>query len=1076
MREIESALRDVLEPLAKPVVSNPNLSKCPSCGDKFSQSNQAPSHKDEISAILQALGIPETETVAKTWLKLAGRQNEYGLHGRAHRNDLAPPRPLDERFKQFWSEIQTVLYIILDKFETRYSRVYILLNELLSKPEPTKDDLKNLRLNVPNSFVAMSYFFERLSFPGWIDKLRDKGFFKSPPDPEVDTDTGRILFRQWPQSRYLARMASQEPAIVLEIALEILETRTKNVFVHNDLAEAALAMPPALAARWVEQEIEWLKKQDYLYFYLDKKLGKLVTYLTEKNQVNVALALIRELLAILPSSESSILLPEPNARLNDYEYSQILENHVPKLLEVAEECTFEMLCCLLDDAVRLSPSQDYSHNWRAAIEDNPHEIRERLISAVRDAAEQHLGKNPAAVCTLVPILESYEWTIFQRLALYLLYRFPNEAQNLIAERLTNRDRFQNQGELYEYKLLLRDQFLHLIPEAQQVILDLIAGGPIDRPISEDQRTAYKKHWQLNWLAILSDNLPTEWQQQYEQLVKEIGCPQPLEPTKGIQVWQGPNSPKSTTELASMSMEELFAFLREWQPSGNLFEPSRNDLGCVLSIVIVQKSEGFLAHIEQFKQLDWEYMVWLLRGLQSSLSSRSEVQQKFFWSQVFEFSFWMLSRLQDIRESSTEPGSGFNQWSRICEAVIDLLRSGLTPIGNKEIPVEFRNQVWNILEPLTNDSKLTPGFETYYHGSNASPTNDSVHTVRGKAMHAVIEYALWVKRYTQANENQEKQIKFSLDKVPEVREVIERHLNPAHDPSLVIRSVYGRCFSTLLLALDSGWTTKNQQKIFPTDDGLQELRKAAWEGYITSNDACVTLFTMLRKEYSHAIEQIGDAIQEWQNSSRADEALASHLLNLYWHGDLELSEPDKLLERFLAKASAQLSGEFMREIGERLRYGNFEIGVDLLQRLQRLWECRVSQVKSAKENNAQASDLKFFSWWFNSGKFDSNWALAQLKDVIRLVKDIDYDNHLLNHLVALAPLMPLSVVECLSLMVDELRSGDGSLSYYQEDSRTILLTALQSGDKTSHTLAEDLINRLLARGIADFRDLLTNMDN
>lgn len=167
---------------------------------------------------------------------------------------------------------------------------------------------------------------------------------------------------------------------------------------------------------------------------------------------------------------------------------------------------------------------------------------------------------------------------------------------------------------------------------------------------------------------------------------------------------------------------------------------------------------------------------------------------------------------------------------------------------------------------------------------------------------------------------------------------------------------------------------------------------------------------------------------------------------------------------------------MRSIGWRLRYGNFEIGVDLLQRLQRLWECRVSQVKSAKENNAQASDLKFFSWWFTSGKFDSNWALAQLKDVIRLVKDIDYDNHLLNHLVALAPSMPLSVVECLSLMADELRSGDWSLSYYQKDSRTILLTALQSGDETSHRLAENLINRLLARGIADFRDLLTNMDN
>jgi hypothetical protein len=324
------------------VVSNPNLSKCPSCGDKFSQSNQAPSHKDEISAILQALGIPETETVAQTWLKLAGRQNEYGLHGRAHRNDLGPPRPLDERFKQFWREIQKVLYIILDKFETRYSRVYLLLNELLSKPEPTKDDLKNLRLNVPNSFVAISYFFERLSFPGWIDKLRDKDFFKSPPEPEVDTDTGRILFRQWPQSRYLARMASQEPAKVLDIALEILETGTKNAFVHEDLAEAALAMPPALAARWVEQEIEWLKEQNYLYFRLPENLGKLIVYLGNNHQINAAVGLAQELLNVQQNPQTNGLFLGIRKRCDDRNYQKILTEHIPQLVAVAANETLKL--------------------------------------------------------------------------------------------------------------------------------------------------------------------------------------------------------------------------------------------------------------------------------------------------------------------------------------------------------------------------------------------------------------------------------------------------------------------------------------------------------------------------------------------------------------------------------------------------------------------------------------------------------------------------------------------------------------------------------------------------------------
>lgn len=1065
LREIESSLRAVLKPIWE-------ASKQPSRKNKLSNEDV---HKTEILAVLQALEIPETSTVAQTWLSLPGKNSEYGLHRRAHRDDLASPRPIDEKFREFWINIQTVFDKVLERFETRYSDICRRLDELLTKPEPGTEDIKMLRNHVPNSLTGLGYFFEQLQFPGWLEPLRENGFFKIPSAPEVDPEDGGIRFLPWPQSRYLARMAFHDPATVLDIAIEILKKGTTNVFIHEDLAEAARAMPPELARSWVEQEVEWLKEQDYLSFSLAKKLGKLVTYLAENNQVNVALTLIQELLAILPSSESSRLLREPNARLNEYEYSQILENHVPKLLEVAEELTFEMLCCLLNDAVRLSPSQDYSHNWRATIEDNPYEIRERLISAVRDAAEQLLGKNPAAVCTLVLILESYDWTIFQRLALYFLRRFPNETQNLIAERLTNRERFQNQGELYEYKLLLREQFFHLLPEAQQLILDLIAGGPTDIPVSEDQRTAYIKYWQRNWLAILSDNLPTEWQQQYEKLVKEIGCAQPLEPTRVMHVWEGPSSPKSITELASMSMEELFVFLREWQPSGDLFEPSRNGLGWVLSRVIAQKPEDFVAEIEQFKQLDWEYMIWLLPGLQSALGSNSEAQQKFSWLQVVEFCSWMLEQLQEIRESSSDLVGGFNEWNHICEAVVSLLQAGLTATEEKKIPLEFRSHVWRILEALTNDSKLTPGFEIYYRGSNMRPVEASHNTVRGKAMHAILDYSLWVQRHTKKEESQEKQAVGGFDEIPEVREVLERHLNPDYDPSLVIRSIYGQWFSTLI-HLDSDWAAKNQEKIFPTDNALAEHRHAAWEGYVTSHHVHITIFDMLRKEYSQAIDRLRTSTPERQNLSSADRALVGHLLHLYWHGELELGESDRLLEEFFANAPAQLQEEFMRQIAWRLRYGKFEVGIDLIGRLQKLWEWRVNKVKSAIATNPQASDLKLFGWWFISGKFDNNWAIDQLMEVLKLTEDVNDDSVLLfQRLVAIAPSRPLATVECLRLIADRIRTK-WLISYNQESSRAILSTALHSGDEESRKAAKELVNRLLARRIADFRDLLIERED
>jgi hypothetical protein len=369
-------------------------------------------------------------------------------------------------------------------------------------------------------------------------------------------------------------------------------------------------MPPELAARWVQKETEWLKKQGYLDFFLAEKLGELVTYLAENNQVEKALALLRELLAILPSSQNTdskigISLQDRSLHFNDYEYGEILENHVPKLLEVAGEPTFEILCNLLDNAVDLSPGKDYSHHSRSSIEDNPLGIRELLISGVRDAVE-HLTKNsPLTVRTLVSKLENYDWKIFHRIALHLLRRFPHEAQDLIAAKLTDRDRFQNQQELCEYRLLMREQFVNLPLEAQEMILTWIEEGLTNVSWvseSEADRASYIKYWQRDWLGILNGSLPTEWQQHYEQLVEELGVAESLELVGRTRTGLGLTSPKSAEELADMSTAELFAFLKEWQPTGELFTPSRTGLAGELSQVIAQKPEDFIEEIEQFKEV------------------------------------------------------------------------------------------------------------------------------------------------------------------------------------------------------------------------------------------------------------------------------------------------------------------------------------------------------------------------------------------------------------------------------------------------------------------------------------------
>jgi len=67
------------------------------------------------------------------------------------------------------------------------------------------------------------YFFDRLENPEWILPLKRKGFFQNAPRVQRDKERGTIFFSPWPESRYLARMASLKPEVVVDVILHIPE-------------------------------------------------------------------------------------------------------------------------------------------------------------------------------------------------------------------------------------------------------------------------------------------------------------------------------------------------------------------------------------------------------------------------------------------------------------------------------------------------------------------------------------------------------------------------------------------------------------------------------------------------------------------------------------------------------------------------------------------------------------------------------------------------------------------------------------------------------------------------------------
>ena len=1049
LREVESALRDILEVMAD--------SANKSAGE---------GHKAEILSILNALEIPETDPVAQAWLFLAEKGSEYSLPARAHRHRLAQPRPIDQEFRQFWDELETILDTVLDRFEAKYLGIYKFIDNLLTNASPSKNEVKILLNNVPNNPQAFRHFFKVLDNDAWLTPLKEEGFFKNPPE---------II---WPGYDYLRRMASSKPDLVAEILSDI-PSSPRGTF-SDDLAEIVLAIPPDIATKLISNIKAWVGEATHAFF--PRNFGELISHLANGEQVTTALDLARELLDVVPdrdvSEEGEIdvdgvkfeVRAEPKGRFDDYYYGKILKKNMPALVSKAGLPAMVLLCDLLEKSLQIKrlgkeESQDYSYIWRPAIEEDKRigGVKNLLVSAVRDAAEQLIRENLADLKDIIGELNKYKWNVFKRLRLHLLRLFYQEDQELLAEHLTDYYLFDEPDVHHEYFLLAQEFFSHLKADDQSRILSWITEGPsylaewresreqqIGKPVSVEEVERYRKSWWRYKLTPIAEALPQEWRKLYEDLMSELGPPKHPQFLAMETSWVGPTSPKSLDDLHSMAVEEIIEFIETWNPPLEPMTPSPEGLGRILSEAISEKPEEFAANAAAFKGLDPTYV----RSLFSALTKAVDQGRQFPWQPVLDLAHWVVNQpietpgRKNKREYlSIDPDFG---WTR--KAIVNLLSAGFKSDG-ASIPFELRPEAWKVLRPLTNDPDPTPDDEAE---STNGPSILAINTTRGEALHAVLSYALWVRQ------RRKEIIGRGFGEMPEVQEVLESHLDPNFDPSLAIRSVYGRWFPWLKL-LDHAWVEEKLPLIFPLQETYQDFRNAAWESYIIFCPPYDDVFEVLQGEYRKAIDQIGGPSLEKGRLADPDEHLAEHLMAFYWRGKLDLGDPEGMLTEFFARVPDMLCAHALNFLGRSLYDEKEKIPDEVRDRLKRLWECRITL--AGKEEAAA------FGWWFAAKKFDDSWALAQLKKAIEIAGKTDPDHLVTERLAELASTFPGPVVECLSLMAQGDKKG-WLISSWRDDAHVILENALKSDDPEAMGAATALINRLAARGYSEYRELIS----
>lgn len=922
------------------------------------------------------------------------------------------------------------------------------------------------------------YFFERLLNPLWLEPLRKKRFFSTPPEPKRDSAQGTIEYQMWPAGRYLARMAAHatQAQVVAEILMEVPDI--DNPFIVRDFLEAGIAMPATVASK-LAAKISKLIKTPFLI--RGDLAGEFATHLARGGEHVAALTVLQAALEVIPDprpipEELKRFDPdykyEARSRIRTFEYQLILQRHTAELSQLLGISFFTFLCDLLHRALDLefrpSPDsgriEDYSYIWRPHLSSSARSdsVKDLLPSAVLSSADHLVADSPALLGKINEMLTARRYKLFERVGIEVITRHLEIDSAAVARKLVDRELFDDVGVRAEYYALAEKGYALLKESEQRQILKWIDEGLDCKLLQErfglslEEAERQIDYWRLERLQPIREHLSDPWRERYETLEKKFGVPR--HPAHAVVTGgafaMSSKSPQQERDLEPMTAEGVIQFVKSWRPPNEPsvpFGPSEEGLAAVLTGVVHKRALEFSQQSREFKSADPTYVRAAIQGFESA--TREKVP--FDWARVLDLCAWTVSQPIEIPGRTGDPWTRDPDWRSARQAVIGLIDEGFK---QKTIPFELRGMLWTVLENLSEGDNL----EAPPYDDEDSQKRDiwsaSINRAKPRAIRAVVKYIEWYRDNAGSKE-------FSLTTTPEAASLLDCHLNPDVDPSLDVRLIYGE-FLPFLLHVDNHWVAQHIEKIFPEDHSLKPLRDVAWAAYLVANPAYDTAFRILRPFYSSAVDEIGKPRLTGSGHLlyEPDVNLANHLMQLYWRGRITL-DPGELLDRFNARASDELIGRMVEYVGRSMSESKEQIPAEVLDRLQRLWAQRLQQVMDKQHPKEMAA----FGWWFNSGYFEDAWALDHLhQSLLRSSGAMEPKLDTLQRLARLAEKYPSAVIVCTEMIVNaELID----VILWVEDLKRILSTVIRVGDAEASKTAGRLIHSLGSRGYHEYRELL-----
>lgn len=722
-----------------------------------------------------------------------------------------------------------------------------------------------------------------------------------------------------------------------------------------------------------------------------------------------------------------------------------------------------LLARLLDETVTAqTPAglrevrRDASSWWRPSIGGQPPltdtHPASALVSALQDACAEALSAG-ADLDLVIAEVESHDWPVFRRLALFLLSEHASDAHAaLVGSRLSDAALVQERALDREFLMLARTRSALVGGRDRERLLALIDIGPRDgqqREPGGDQggarsaaeTRARRGQWRRDRLAAIEPVLPTEWLARYRDLVAEFG-PAPEQPAalpaiRDIAV----GSPVTVGDLAATSTENLVRLLATWKPPIGVLGPERSDLAAALSAALRQDASGRSSAAEAFTGLPGVYVEAVVSAFWQATREGAALD----WPAVLSLCTWADKLAEDELRSPGDPQR--RQWQPARLASLMLLEAGFDAAGH-EIPADLGGRAWAIIENAAADPDV--GDETDGEGdaSGRRLGEAAINHVRSVALTTALAYAAWLRR---ANPGVG---------LGSVQQLIENQIGPARrERSRAVRWVCGNSF-TDLAALFRPWAEDKATVIFPLETADRSMWRAAWDGYLDclpDLDVCEALDA----SYQLAVDSLDPDGGDRAELARATN-LGLHLIIRYWHGRLTFDDHGRLLRRYYDGAPDAARAYLIQFVGRQLAAAN-TVPAD---RLTRLWQERVQAVR----DGADPAELAGFGEWFAAGKLGDAWELSQLITVLRDAGTIDSAHLVVPRLAELAPAHPDAALTALEAWV---RTKPNAYLFDRQDQsiRAILASGADAGDRAAAETVKTIIGLCSLQGhdLRRFRD-------